>query len=237
MPNIPTPQIIAIGGAGFAAVPRNLELDRYILEQTGRKRPSVAFVGTASGDADLYLARFYAAYSELDCRPAHLPLFARTPDPESFLLSRDVIFVGGGNTRSMLAVWREWGIPDLLRKAWESGIVLAGISAGAICWFRQGVTDSHAEQLTALNGLGFLPESCCPHYDSEPDRRPSYHRLLEEGKIRSGFAIDDGAALHFRGTAEPQAVAQRPAAGVYRVGAMNGKASEEPMPVRYLDGG
>jgi peptidase E len=116
----------------------------------------VAFVPTTSGDADAYIVRFYTAFSRLSCRPSHLALFRRTPDMRSYLLAQDVIYVGGGNTKSMLAVWREWGLPELLREAWASSIVLAGISAGAICWFEQGVTDSVAGQLRALDGLGSL---------------------------------------------------------------------------------
>jgi dipeptidase E len=122
--------------------PDNLTLDRYILAQARVPEPAVAFVPTASGDADASIVRFYTAFSGLPCRPSHLALFRRTPDLRSYLLAQDVIYVGGGNTKSMLAVWREWGLLELLREAWASGIVLAGISAGAICWFEQGVTDS-----------------------------------------------------------------------------------------------
>ena len=118
----------------------------------------------------------------------------RTPELRDFVLEQDVIYVGGGNTRSMLAVWREWGLPELLREAWQAGSVLAGISAGALCWFEQGVTDSGADALYAIDGLGFLPGSCCPHYDGEADRRPGYRALLESGKIAPGLAIDDEAA-------------------------------------------
>src|SRR5215212_189956 len=127
----------------------NLLLVKYFLEQTGRKKPKVAFIGTAGGDAELARLRFYAAFSQFDCKPTHLPLFARTPrDLESFVLEQDSIFVGGGNTRSMLAVWRDWGLDRHLRAAWEQGVVLGGGSAGSICWFEHGVTDSIAGPLT-----------------------------------------------------------------------------------------
>ena len=134
--------IIAIGGAGFSADLPNLALDRYILDQTKNDRPNVLFIPTAPGDSDPYIAKFYAAYATLDAKPRHLTFFQRTPDLEALILAQDAIHVGGGNTKSMLAVWREWGLPDLLGKASAAGIVLAGISAGAICWFEQGVTDS-----------------------------------------------------------------------------------------------
>ena len=138
----------------------------------------MCFIGAAHGDADAGRLRFYAGFSQFDCKPTHLPLFARTPrDLESFVLEHDGIYVGGGNTRSLLAVWREWQLDVYLRKAYERGIVLGGASAGSICWFEQGVTDSIAGPLTALDCLGFLPCSNCPHYDSEVLRRPTYRKL------------------------------------------------------------
>lgn len=146
-----------------------------MIQQTDAPEPRVAFVATASAEPDSYLVSFYTAFLKLGCRPTHLSFFKRTPDLRSYLLNQDVIFIGGGNTKSMLAVWRDWGVPEILREAWESGIVLTGVSAGAICWFEQGVTDSWAGGLRPIDGLGFLPGSCCPHYDGEADRRPSYH--------------------------------------------------------------
>jgi dipeptidase E len=228
-------QIIALGGGGFSMEPENLALDRYILAQACVPEPAVAFLPTASGDSDNYAVRFYAAYLGLFCRPSHLSFFRRTPDLRSYLLTQDMIYVGGGNTKSMLAVWREWSLPEILREAWESGIVLAGISAGAICWFEQGVTDSFADQLRVLDCLGFLPGSCCPHYDGEAERRPSYHRLLRHGEIAPGFAIDDGAAMHFVNGEVHRIVASRSGAKAYRVGVANGAVLEEPMEVEYLN--
>ncbi len=210
--------IIALGGGGFSTEPENLTLDRYVLAQARVAAPAVAFVPTASGDADAYLVRFYTAFTQLPCRPSHLPLFRRTPDLRSYLLAQDVIYVGGGNTKSMLAVWRDWGLPELLQEAWASGIVLAGISAGAICWFEQGVTDAFAGQLCALDGLGFLPGSCCPYY-----------QMLLHGEIAAGFAMDDGAAIHFVDTEVQRVVVSRPGARAYHVRADNGLVCEEPL--------
>jgi dipeptidase E len=227
-------QIIALGGGGFSVEPENLALDRYILAQAHVPEPAVVFVPTASGDSDNYVVRFYAAYLGLPCRPSHLPLFRRTPELRSYLLAQDVIYVGGGNTKSMLAVWREWSLPEILREAWESGVVLAGISAGAICWFEQGVTDSWADQLWVLDCLGFLPGSCCPHYSGEAERRPAYHRLLRDGEISPGFAIDDGAALHFIDNEVYRVIASRKDALAYRVQRSDGAIREDPMPVEYL---
>ena len=213
--------------------PENLTLDRYVLAQARTPELAVAFVPTASGDADSSLMRFYTAFTGLPCRPSHLPLFRRTPDLRAYLLAQDVIYVGGGNTKSMLAVWREWALPELLREAWTSGIVLAGISAGAICWFEQGVTDSFTGPLRPLACLGFLPGSCCPHYDGEAARRPTYHQLVGTGEITPGFAIDDGAAIHFVGTAVHGVVASRRGATAYRVHMRNSVVQEEPPPVDY----
>jgi peptidase E len=220
--------IIPIGGSGFLTDAQTRELDRYVISQARAPEPAVCFIPTANGDSDASLLRFYTIFSQLPCKLSHLVFFRRTPrDLRSLLLSQDVIYVGGGNTRSMLAVWREWGLPEILREAWESGIVLAGRSAGAICWFEQGVTDSLADELVALDCLGFLPGSCCPHYDGEADRRPSYHRLLLENKIHAGIAIDDGVGVHFRGTALYRVVTPREKAGAYQVQAVDGAVQEE----------
>lgn len=232
MPETPR-QIIALGGGGFSMEPENLTLDRYVLAQARTPEPAVAFVPTASGDADSYVVSFYTAFAGLPCRPSHLPLFRRTPDLRAYLLAQDVIYVGGGNTKSMLAVWRDWGLPELLREAWASGIILAGISAGAICWFEQGITDSYAGALRALTCLGFLPGSCCPHYDGEAARRPAYAQLLNTSEITAGFGIDDGAAIHFVDTAVHSIVASRRGATAYRVHMLDGVVHEEPLPVDY----
>ena len=143
--------IIALAGGGFSMEPQNLALDRYILDQANTARPAVCFLPTASGDASQYIVNFFAAYTQFDCRPSYIPLFSRTPDLHSLLLNQDVIFVGGGNTKSMLAGWQAWGLPAILREAWQAGVVLAGVSAGAICWFEQGVTDSGANSLGVLD--------------------------------------------------------------------------------------
>jgi len=226
-------QIIALGGGGFSMEPDNLTLDRYILAQARTAEPAVAFIPTASGDAAPYIVNFYTAFASLRCRPSHLSFFSRTPDLRAYLLAQDVIYVGGGNTKSMLAVWREWGLPELLQEAWAAGIVLAGVSAGAICWFEQGVTDSFADKLRPLTCLGLLPGSCCPHYDGEAERRPSYHQLLQTGAINAGFAIDDGAAIHFVGTDVHGVIASRPKAAAYRVQLVDGAVREEVLPVDY----
>ena len=223
-----------MGGGGFTAEPQNLALDRYILSQTRKQNPSVCFIPTATGDSDAYIAGFYAAYSKLKCRPTHLPFFRRTPDLRALILAQDVIYVGGGNTKSMLAVWREWQLPRILHQAWKSGIVLAGISAGAICWFQAGVTDSWAGHLAPLPCLGFLPDACCPHYDGEKERRPALHKFLARRALPRTLALDDGAAAHFIGRKLLRVVVSRPGALGYTVQSRNGKVAELPLPVMSL---
>jgi dipeptidase E len=170
------PQIVAMGGGGFSMEPENLSLDNYVLSLVATDRPKVSFVPTASGDSDTYVERFYTSFRTLPCEPTHLSLFhLNQKDLRSHVLQQDLIYVGGGSTRNLLVLWREWGLDTLLREAWAAGIVLAGISAGSICWFQEG------------------------------------------GKIKPGYASDDGAALHFVGQNLVRCITSRPAARTYRV--------------------
>jgi peptidase E len=227
--------ILAIGGMALPPDLDNLLLVEYFLAQARRKKPKVLYIGTATGDSDAGKFRFYAGFSQFDCTPSHLPFFARTPlDLESLILEQDAIFVGGGNTRSMLAVWRDWGLDRHLRLAWERGVVLGGGSAGSICWFDYGVTDSIAGPLTALPCLGFLPGSNCPHYDSERDRRPTFRKMVANGSIPEGVAADDGAALHYVDGKLSRVVASRPKAKGYRITRSGKRAIEKALPTRYL---
>ncbi len=177
---------------------------------------------------------FYTSFLKLRCKPSHLSFFKRTPDLRAYLLDQDVIYVGGGNTKSMLAVWREWQVPQLLREAWGSGIVLAGISAGAICWFEQGLTDSWAERLRPLKCLGFLPGSCCPHYDGEAERRPALHRLLARGDLAAGIAIEDWTGVHFIDTKIERVISAKAGSRAYAVRTVNGSVQEVALPVAIL---
>jgi peptidase E len=228
-------QIIAMGGMALPPDLDNLLLIDYYLKQTRRRRPRVCYIGTASGDAEAGCLRFYAGFSRVDCVPTHLPLFARTPrDLESFVLGQDAIFVGGGNTRSLLAVWRDWGLDAHLRSAWEQGIVLGGSSAGSICWFEQGLTDSIAGPLVRLDCLSLLSGSNCPHYHSEPLRRPAFRRLIAAGRMMDGVAADDGAALHYVDGRLLRAVSSRPRARAWRVRRSGRRAIETRIPTVYL---
>jgi peptidase E len=235
---MPRKQVIALGGGGFSMEPDNPLLDRYILDATGKPRPTVCFLAQATGESPPYLLKFFEGMARLDARPSLLSLFRTPPiaDLEGFLLSHDVICVGGGNVKSLIILWRGWGQDLMLRKAYEQGVVLAGISAGANCWFEECVSDSVASQLSAYKDcLGFMPGSFCPHYDGEVMRRPTFQRLIAAGEIKDGIACDDGAAAHYVDGELTRVVSSRPNAKAYRLtrGA-DGKAIEREVKTAYL---
>ncbi len=209
-------EIIAIGGGGFTMEPGNPLLDQYILARakTRSERPKVCFLPTASGDNDAYIRRFYETFSDYDCEPTYLSLFRLPPEGlEARIMAQDLIYVGGGNTVSLLALLRGWGMDRLLRRAWEEGILLAGLSSGSICWFRRGLTDSLAAgDFRPLDCLDFLSHSHCPHYDSEPRRQPLYRQMVQAGDLPAGYAVEDGVALRFAGDELVEAVSSRPRA-------------------------
>lgn len=227
-------QIIAMGGGGFSMEEENPLLDQYILRQARKSRPKVCFVPTASGDAEGYIEQFYRCFAKFDCETSHLSLFKPPLSMEAFVLEQDIIYVGGGNTRNLLILWKAWRLDQLLKQAWEKGTILAGLSAGSICWFEQGITDSFPGELTVLDGLGFLKGSHCPHYDGEKDRRPRYHELLKQNKIKDGMAADDGVAIHYLNEKLYQVVSSRPDAKAYCVKNVNGTVKEEVMDPIYL---
>ena len=214
-------------------------LIEYLLDLTGKPRVRVAFIPTATGDSNETLVNMYARFPASRCERTHLALFNRTvEDIEAYLLAQDIIVVGGGNTASMLAVWRVHGVDRALRAAWERGIVLTGGSAGSLCWFEGGTTDSfNLARLAPLHdGLGFLPGSHCPHYDGEEQRRPLYHRLIGEG-FPAGYAIDDDAAIHFVGEDVREVVTARQGATAYRVERVDGQVVETKLEARLLTSG
>ena len=228
-------QIVAIGGGVLVPATGNFKLERYVLDATGKASPRVCFVPTASGDDRSYIVRFYQAYARFGIDLDVLRFFARTPDDlRAYLFAFDVVHIGGGNTRSMLAVWRHWGFDTILREAWERGIVLTGSSAGSICWFDAGVTDSLASELTTMSALGFLSGSNCPHYDGEAERRPAYQRMVATQALVPGLACDDGAGVHFLGDTLHEAIAARPNARAYRVERDGSIARETPLAMRTL---
>jgi len=221
-------QIIAVGSGYRAIGRRGRTLERYLLAATGTRKPRVCFLPTAAGDLPQHIQRVTKVFSELGARTSVLTLLQpNTADVEKLLLAQDLIWVGGGNTRNMLALWRAWGVDAALHKAYRRGTVLAGGSAGAICWFEQGVTDSVPGKLLPMDCLGWLQGSCCPHYDSEPGRRPTYRKLVASGKVKAGLALDDLAAAHYINGKLHAILAFDRAARAHRVQRRQGHAQEQ----------
>jgi peptidase E len=228
-------QIVAFGGGGFSMESGNPLLDDYVLRLCRRKRPQVCFMPSASGDADHYIVRFYRAFPSGRCEASHISLFRREQGPEDVrehLLSQDLIYVGGGSIVSLLGVWRAHGIDEILREAWEVGVILCGLSAGSLCWFDEAVTGFHGAP-RRVEGLGMLPFSNCVHYEPRSERRSTYHDLLRGG-MRSGYAAEDGAALHFVGTELSRVVSSRPSARGYRLDATGERVIEMRIATTYL---
>ena len=221
-------RILAIGGASLGPSSTDWLLHQFMLDLSGRERPRICFIGTASGEDAHDRAGFYATFAR-QAEATHLDLFGRrVDDVEAFLLDQDVIYVGGGNTANMLAIWRLHGVDKALKKAWEAGVVLGGSSAGAICWFDAGLTDSFGPNLDPLkDGLKFLPGSFCPHYDSESLRRPRYEEVVGSGALPGGYAADDGVGVLFNGHDLEEVVASLPGQHAYRVERRKGNAVEE----------
>ncbi|MCF6410727.1 peptidase E [Pseudalkalibacillus salsuginis] len=227
-------QIIAMGGGGFSMEPDHLLLDRYILDQARSEKPKVCFLPTASGDADGYIERFLRAFENLPCQPTYLSLYRPPHSLESFVLDQDIIYVGGGNTKNLLALWKEWGLDAILYRAWKKGVILAGLSAGSICWFEQGLTDSYPGKISPITCLGFLNGSNCPHYDGEEARRPAYHRYLMDRSIKEGMAADDGVALHYMNGRLERIVSSRKDASAYCLKLKDGRVHEERINPLFL---
>ncbi|MBI3752368.1 MAG: peptidase E [Chloroflexi bacterium] len=230
------PRILAMGGASLLASSTDGPLHQYLLDLTGQSRPRICFLGTAGGENVEYRAAFYAFFARR-AEATHLDLIGRTvEDVEAFLLDQDAIYVGGGNTANMLAIWRLHGVDRALKRAWEAGVILAGPSAGGNCWFEASITDSFGPGLGPLkDGLKLLPGSFCPHYDSESLRRPRYHELVGSGQLPSGHAADDGVGLLFEGRDLREVVASLPGSSAFRVERGRGNtADEEPIRAKVI---
>ena len=227
-------QIIAIGGGGFGRNPKHNKIEKYILSQIDKDKPNILFIPTASGEDKNYIINFYSCFSKLECSPDHITFFQRTLRLDSLINKADIIYVGGGNTKSMLAVWREWKLDILLKKAYLKGKILCGVSAGAICWFEQGVTDSWASNLNSMQCLGFIDGMCCPHYQEEKERRPSVHKMMKEDKLISGWSIDGGAAIHFKNGHYYKSLRFYENSNVYHVSKSDKKVIEEKQGMTQL---
>ena len=226
--------ILAIGGGSFFSDP-NKPLERHLLSLSKKAKPKVCFIGTAGGDDKNAVRKFHQSFSEMQCETGHLSLFkAPEGDLRDFVLDQDIIYVGGGNTRNLIVLWKEWNLHKILKEALQAGVILSGVSAGAICWFEQGLTDSVTGKLLPLDGLGFLKGSFCPHYDGEPQRRPAYQKEIADQNLKPGFACDDGAAAHFVNGKLQQFVSSRPSAKAYKLQAVKGGFMEEEIQPVFL---
>jgi peptidase E len=232
--------IVAMGGGGFSMEPDNPLLDDFVLSLSRRHPARVCFIPTASADSASYIVNFYRAFSGR-CVPIDLTLFgspllnrrpARSSELAAFLAEQDVIYVGGGSTANLLAVWKAHRLDVALRDAWASGSVLSGVSAGMMCWFSGGLTDSYGSLERLNDGLGLIEAMACPHYGGD-ERRRAFHEAIADG-LGPGYAADDGVAFHFAGPALAEVVSSRPEAGAYRVERVEGRVVETRLPVRFL---
>jgi len=226
-----------MGGGGFTMNERSRALDRLALTLTDKPLPRICFLPTASGDPREQATRFYERFGSWPCEPSILSLFHLRRDrldPVEHLRGQDVIYVGGGSMRNMLAIWREHRVDAAMRAAWERGAVLAGLSAGAMCWFEGGITMSGGVP-EPVAGLGLLPGSMSVHLRSEPERLPVYRAAVAAGRLPAGYAVDDGAALLFAGTRLLECVASTPEASVLAVREDGGGAvRERRLPIRFV---
>jgi dipeptidase E len=225
-------QILAIGGGGGQA------MMKYFLAMTGKPKPRVCYMATATGDPKASMEKWVESMKKAhDCEPRIQRMFVSSGELNSFedeLLAADAIFVGGGNTLNMIAIWKAHGVDKILRKAWEKGTVLGGGSAGSICWFEQGSTDSRPVKLTAMDCLGFLKGSNVPHYDAEKQRRPLYQEWVANGEIVSGIAADNAVALHYVNDDLYKVVTTRESSKAYRVTRTPDGMIEEPLAAELL---
>ena len=224
---------ILIAGGGF-----NTAFIRYLAELTGKPRPKLLYLPTASADSPNGIISWYRSCAPLNVEASHqISFIASTQQPQSWedvLLSVDGIVCSGGNTLNPQAIWKAQGIDVVLKQAWDQGIVLGGASAGSLCWFEEGTTDSRPKELSTVQCLGFLAGSHCPHYDAEPGRRPLYHSLIQSGQMKPGYACDNDAGIYFEGTEVKRVVHTRAEARVYYVMAMNGTAVERRLPPELI---
>jgi peptidase E len=239
-----TPTILATSGGLRRGRRTDVEFSPLVLFAielsgvTGRA-PRLCHVGTASGDQSWFRAWLSDAGRAQGIDVSHLSLFSMpsTGDMTGLLLEQDVVWVGGGSVANLLALWRLHGLDQSLRQAWQAGVVLSGVSAGSICWHVGGTTDSFGPELRPVtNGLAFLPFSNGVHYDSEPQRRPLYQRLVADGTLPAGYATDDGTGLLYRGTEMTEALSEVRGKGTYRVTRGDGNAAEERIEPRVLPG-
>jgi len=224
--------LIAGGGFGTAFI-------RYMAELTGKERPRLCYLPTASADRESGTIRWYQNCAPLNVeahvQESFISSYRMDQSWEDVFLSMDGIVVSGGNTLNQQAIWRVQGIDAVLREAWDRGIVLGGASAGSLCWFEEGTTDSRPKEVAKIECLGFLAGSHSPHYDAEAVRRPTYQRLIASGELKPGYACDNDAGIYFEGNEVARVVATRADAKVYYVSMVNGEVVERTMEPEMID--
>jgi peptidase E len=218
--------LIAGGGFGTAFI-------RYMATLTGKPRPRICYLPTASADSQSGILGWYRACASLNIEPLVQESFIASPQMmqtwEERFLSMDGIVCSGGNTLNQQAIWKAQGIDAALRQCWDNGVVLGGASAGSLCWFEEGTTDSRPKELSTVQCLGFLKGSHSPHYDREPLRRPLYQKLIGSGQMKPGYACDNDAGIYFEDNEVKRVVAARADARVFYVSVVNGKVVEKLM--------
>ncbi len=234
----PVRRILTLGGHEFSSRPPDRAVCEFLLRlatERGGERPQMCILPTASGDTSDLISSFYQAFGDRPCEPSDVSLFRLGRRPMALrdhLLSQDLIYVGGGSMVNLLAVWEAHDIASILSLAWRRGIVLAGQSAGAMCWFEAGITKSSGKPLEAT-GLGLLHGSLCVHYNNEPERRAAYLEAVGNG-MPGGYGLDDYAGLLWEGEDSPSAVTARRGARAYRVAKHGDEVTESPLPARFL---
>ncbi len=218
----------------FSMEPDNGLLDKYILNLVPKERPKICFLGTASNDGKEYREMFYKFFKNMQCEPSHLSLMHPPGNIEAFIMDKDIIHVGGGNTNLIIDTWKKSGVDKIMKKAWEAGIILTGMSAGAICWFDDGITNPSAGKLTRLPCLGFINGSFCPHYYDRAELKEAFRKLILSGVLEEGYGAEDGAAIHFVDSEPIRIVTSRPGVTAYKVRKIRNKIVETPMPAMYL---
>lgn len=230
-------QIIALGGGGFSDQPDNLLLDEYILLQTNKAKPKILFLPTAGGDHPEYVEKFYRAFKKLNCKPSHLELSKKTYSYkyiERIVMSHDAVFVGGGSPRFLMQVWRKCGMDKIIRRAWAEGVVLSGMSAGAICWYKDGFKNPVPGVWRRIKCLGLLEGSFCPHYNTQGELRKAYRKMVSKGEISGGYGVQDGVALHYIGNELKYIISSNHGAKAFLVKKSGFRVTEKVIEPAYL---
>lgn len=228
-------QIIALGGGGFSMEQDNPLFDNYILNASGKPNPKICFFGNAGGDAQDYIDKFYNVYNKLNCVPSHISLKTKPEiNLEKFILDQDILFVGGGSTRFLMAQWKNYGLDKIMKKAYDKGIVLSGMSAGAIVWFSDGIYNPEDTKLMKLPCLGLLQGSFCPHYDERTELRFSFREIISEGTLKNGYGVEDYCGLHFINNQLYTVISSRKGVKAFSVRKTSKTYIETELPTTYL---